>query len=372
MLNAPGGTPDYSAGAGCAGSAGCDTAAGGACGLGDCQTPCFPWYATISALVMTRDRANKFWTTFDTGDEARQLMNTQDISQDWRWGGELRLGRRFCCNEWAVEATYWTLDEFRGSASCRNTNPSDPNFPWVSTPLDPSYVYFDDPATGQASAWFNGAAEHRLWRSDEFHNIELNLIRNRIFCGACQPWNVDFSLGVRFFRFRERLIFGTLKQNYNWGEDGGIHEAYINDQVVNNLLGFQFGFNGEYCLFPCLKLFLTPKFGIYGNHIDGDYQMGLGDGVTRASQSRYPGVEFPVQSDKNCVSFLTQVDVGVDWQIAPHWDARIGYRVVAVTGVGLADNQIPQYMSDMPALADINHNGSLVLHGAFVGLTYNF
>ena len=46
--------------------------------------------------------------------------------------------------------------------------------------------------------------------------------------------------------------------------------------------------------------------------------------------------------------------------------------MVAVTGMGLADEQFPQYMNDIPDIQDVQHTGSLVLHGAFVGITYNF
>jgi hypothetical protein len=67
-----------------------------------------------------------------------------------------------------------------------------------------------------------------------------------------------------------------------------------------------------------------------------------------------------------------QIDVGVDWQLSRNWSARVGYRVVALTGVALADDQFPQYIVDMPEIAHIDSHSSLLLHGAFAGLTYNF
>ena len=42
---------------------------------------------------------------------------------------------------------------------------------------------------------------------------------------------------------------------------------------------------------------------------------------------------------------------------------------MAITGVGLADNQIPPYLNDIPAIQDIDRNGSLLVHGAFAGMT---
>jgi hypothetical protein len=38
----------------------------------------------------------------------------------------------------------------------------------------------------------------------------------------------------------------------------------------------------------------------------------------------------------------------------------------------LADDQFPQYIVDMPEIAHIDNHSSLLLHGAFAGLTYNF
>ena len=81
---------------------------------------------------------------------------------------------------------------------------------------------------------------------------------------------------------------------------------------------------------------------------------------------------YPVQSHCNELSVLTPDRRGVDWQITQCLSARLGYRLVAATGVGLADNQIPPYLNDIPAIQDIDRNGNLLLHGAFAGVTYCF
>ena len=64
-------------------------------------------------------------------------------------------------------------------------------------------------------------------------------------------------------------------------------------------------------------------------------------------------------------SFLTQVDLGLDWQITQHVSTQFGYRLVAITGMGLSDGQIPFFGNDTLAIAGIQHNDSLILHGAF-------
>jgi hypothetical protein len=69
---------------------------------------------------------------------------------------------------------------------------------------------------------------------------------------------------------------------------------------------------------------------------------------------------------------MTQVDLGLDWQFQPNWTLSAGYRVLVASGIGLADHQIPPYIVDIPEIADIDHNGQLVLHGVFAGLEWNY
>jgi hypothetical protein len=328
---------------------------GGGAGCDSC-----PWYASLSALVMTRDNGNKRGLSVESDYPSEVLMTTRDANPGWEWGGELVFGRRFCCNQWSLDVTYWTLCEFKGSAtgyfdSC------------VDSELDFSRVQFNGVS---ANDWFDYSTEHRLWRTDEVHNVELNLTRNHLL-GDCGPLSLDLTTGLRYFRFRERLVYGALAWDCAWGADGGADEAYLNDEVANNLIGFQIGCNAEWRVTPSLRVFVTPKIGIYDNYVQNKFSAYLGDG-TPATQDQFSGRSYPVSSSHNSFSVLSQIDLGLAWQIAPRWDARVGYRLMAVTGMGLAENQIPDNVADIPTIAGINSSGSLVLHGAFFGVAYCF
>jgi hypothetical protein len=335
----------------------------GGCGGGWAARSCCPWYASANALVMTRNDANRVWTSYEWGNEANQWCNTR-ISMRWKWGGEIRFGRRFCCDRWAVEATYWALEPFEGFSEC--THPNN-----LGTPLTVGNVLF---AGNPGTDYFDNAAGHRLWRRDEVQSVELNVVRNRVLFTSDLPWEVDWLLGVRYFRFEENLIFGSVANGFTWGQDPS-QEAYLNDLITNDLVGFQFGFDANYyCRRQAgWRLFVTPKFGIYHNHMEHEFRAYLGDG-TVATPDPASGITgtYPVRSSKDTVSFLSQIDVGAEWQFAQRWSARVGYRLVVVSGIGLADNQIPPYIVDIPELADIDFNGELILHGGFLGLTYNF
>jgi hypothetical protein len=344
-----------------------DQAACGACGDGcgcggygpDC---CCKWYATVDALVMGRGDARRVWTSFEDGVETNQLTNTQ-FGMPWGWGGEVTLGYRFCCCcvPYAIEATYWTTQP---SSNCEVTTVPGG---YVSTPLEVDPMTFGV-AGPPARDWFFGAQEQRLWRKDEFHNIEINLVRQQLpCCGSC--WDANWLVGFRYFRFQEDLTFGSLRGGATaWGENGGADEAYISDNITNNLFGVQLGFEVGYNVACGLRFFIEPKIGIYDNYLDGTFQARTGNGIDGVG----PYGSFPVHSTRNGLAFLSQIDLGAEWRFSQHWSARAGYRVLAITGTGLADDQIPQYIVDMPEIANIQHTSSLVLHGAFAGLTYCF
>jgi hypothetical protein len=220
---------------------------------------------------------------------------------------------------------------------------------------------------------FDNAEEHRLWRRDELHNFEINLVHGYFNDRDYSPWNVSWSLGVRYFRFEENLRFGSLAGGGTWGGNGGADEAYLDDNIKNNLFGFQLGCEARSNRWRNVNLFIAPSIGIYNNYIENRFQAYRGDGAV-ANPTAASGVtgSYPVESDKSVLSFLTQIDLGVNWQFTQRWSARIGYRVLAVTGMGLADHQIPHYVVDIPEIADIDANGTLILHGGFVGVTYNY
>jgi len=342
---------------------GCFGCGEGLCGedIGCCEGGCFPWYASLSALVLGRSYGRRVWTSYETADETNQLTHTQ-FGLAWKWGGEARFGRRFCvgCVPYALEGTYWTTEAFSGFRSTSLPGGT------VSTPLILSYVYFgSDPADN----WFQGAAEHRLWRQDEFHNFELNLIREQLAWGYDSPWDIGWSVGVRYFRFQDYLQFGSVIDGHEWGEAGGAYEAYLSDRATNNLIGAQFGFDAAFHLAETVRVFISPKVGIYGNCMESSFLAHTGDGINGSTP--FYG-NYPVHTFRTGLSFLTQIDVGADWNFARNWSARIGYRVVAATGMALADDQFPQYIVDIPDIEMMQHSSSLVLHGAFLGITYNF
>jgi hypothetical protein len=324
-----------------------------------------PWYASVSALVMGRSDSRRLWTSYEDGNLPNQIMNSQ-FPMEWKWGGEVRLGHRFCwdCVPCAIEGTYWTTQSFTGSQTATVDGGH------VSTTLDVDYITFRNQGVDeQAANWFFGADSQTLARRDEFHNVEINLVREQLAWACDSPWDIGWSCGIRYFRFQEDLRYSSLRAGYSPSDLSGT--AIFDDTATNNLVGFQIGFDAAYNVCNGLRLFVTPKVGIYDNMMESTFQAQLADGTKGVSQVYGPYDPAP-HGTKNSLSFLTQIDVGAEWQFTRNWSARAGYRIVAITGMALADDQFPQYMTDIPEMQNLQTNGSLILHGAFFGLTYNF
>lgn len=326
--------------------------------------PC--WYGSVAWLTLGRDNPNTLWTTYEDGNNANQLSTNVDL--EWGNGGEVTIGRTYSCGCWNLEATYWQLSPQEGEVSV--TNPNN-----VSTTFDFADVVYADAALAGLMPvdLFDGAAEHRVWRRSKVHDVELNMIRNRN-CGAdacMRTWDLDWSIGVRYFHFEEDWAFRSRALGGSWANPATI--GNLEDHISNSLVGFQFGLDVNYQCFRKVRLFFRPDFGIYNNRITNRFLAYRSDGQNFAPDpaSTVAG-SYPVHSSTDKISFLTELDLGLEWQFNPRWTMTAGYRVLVATGIGLAQNQVPPYIVDIPEIASIDDNGELVLHGAFVGLQFTY
>ena len=206
-------------------------------------------------------------------------------------------------------------------------------------------------------------------------NLEFNVART--LCGGeCNRFGVDFLVGIRWFRFQDGFLFGAERQNDGPTDPYAGDWLYLNDHITNDLVGVQAGFNAGYRFADCWKVFLRPEFGIYNNHMTLDYNVYAVSSTTgqqyQASSQTYANPNYPVHATTDGFAFLTQVDLGLDWQLTRHVSAQLGYRVVAVAGMGLSGSQIPFYGNDTQAISNIQHNDSLIVDGAFGGLTFTW
>ncbi len=374
MLNQPGpviGAPSVGnvpPSGGCMQEAGNCGSCGSVCGGGCCSR----WYASFDALYLTRNEPNRVYTSAEP--PANPVNQGYFNDFNWVWGGQGTVGYRFGCGcEWALEGTYWGTAE-----SNSDGGPGIPG-PYVS-PMTFGLTSILGTTGGSVTAinpngyqtannYTDGSQVNHTWRNYQAQDAELNLVRTVWGC-ECDRFNIDVLAGFRWFRFQDGLVFGAER-----GSDGTPYAndwLYLNDHITNDLYGGQIGCTASYRFADCWKVFVIPKVGVYDNHMTLDYNLyavnGAGQQFQGSSQT-YTNPNYPVHATSDGFSFLTQVDLGLDWQVMQHVSTQLGYRVVAVTGMGLSDSQIPFYGNDTQAIADIHHSDSLILHGAFGGFT---
>ena len=93
-----------------------------------------------------------------------------------------------------VHREHWeaALAEFDATATASVAGGS------VSTPLIVSDIEF---AGVNGTQYFDSAQQHRLWRRDRFHNIEVNLIRSQMLGMPGGQMNINWLGGMRYGQF---------------------------------------------------------------------------------------------------------------------------------------------------------------------------
>jgi hypothetical protein len=329
--------------------------------MGDCngcapccteRAPC--WYVSVIGLYMTRNKPDPYQMSFDTTNPVGELILNHDTLGDWEPGGEIRFGVYVGCRT-AVEFSYWTLNNFDQQKLAFDP----PGVGSLNTPFDFRSLEFG--AGNPVTDWYDNAEAHRVTRRDEIHNFELNVIRHGLVCSPCSPLQVSGLVGVRYFRFAEDFQFASADDNPVFGADPAT-EAYYDIDVQNNLYGVQLGGQATFNLTKRWSVYAAPRFGVFINDMDQSSRIYTGTGITA----------MEIHSDRQIISVLGQLDVGLNYQFACGWSAQAGYRIIGISGIALSDRQIPYLQDDLFGISDIDHASNLVLHGITAGVEYRY
>lgn len=345
-----------------------ELASSGCCDSCCCEPTCAHWFGGVAGLVMTRNRANPYWTSYETNNNPNQLMNTQNARADWVGGGQVSIGYGFCgaaapcgglnpcgCYGPGVLFTYWGLGQMDGFSEVTGTNN-------ISTPINLGFV---DIGGNPASDYFDNASNQRIWRNDRVNNFELNVLQGPVL-GTGRLTVVGLA-GLRYFRFDERLTYGSAINEF--GDNGGADEAYLRFRTANNLFGAQIGALLNYQVCPRVGVFFIPKVGIFGNQMNSRTTLESGNGIIGTIND--PGPQpFDIYGHKSDVSLLGELDFGLNYAILPNLWVFGGYRVLGINNLALADNQFLPYLADAQGYREIKQSGSLILHGGLFGMAF--
>jgi hypothetical protein len=69
---------------------------------------------------------------------------------------------------------------------------------------------------------------------------------------------------------------------------------------------------------------------------------------------------------------LGQLDLGARWMFSKHFSVNAGYRIMGAGGLATVEGNIPNDFADSYYPAKIETDGSLLLHGGYVGGEFRF
>jgi hypothetical protein len=367
-------------------------------------------FGGVGGLIMQAEDTDYQRLTYDSNMPTEALMTTQSAEIGPSGGFEVFFGRYFNCGRNAIMASYWSLLDNSAMASVMPGPGENLRSDLPFTTLGPggapaSMAGLTMPAQNVYD-WYDGAAAHRLRRSNSFNNLEVNLLGFGLggaaltgwgggccdpcgsACGTgcgnciggpnapltpsmCSRLRFTWLAGIRWFQFRDAMEYATSETDTMFGTSAD--DFYYRNYVTNDLVGFQVGGLGSFCVTRRISLFAGPKFGIYGNNISYDTYAGTTTTpATVVSSNAYNGMPYDLDASTCQLAFLGEFNTGIGIRLTRCWSAYAGYRAIGATGVATATGMIPMSFANVGAVTHIDNTDSLLLHGAFFGGAYNF
>ncbi|WP_164102053.1 hypothetical protein [Candidatus Laterigemmans baculatus] len=331
----------------------------------DVAGPIKSWFAGGSLLFLDFQDEGSLPLVIEDGMPPVTLLDADDVSPSSDVGFETFIGRYFGCGKYAATASYF---HFNPDEEERIINPMMP-VEAIHMPLD-------------------NAAAYRVRRDIDIHGLEFNFIsfgiggasRGGIVgdCGSCgvagcggmcrpmipacdNRFQWQFSHGLRWLQFRDSMqLAASMAAN---GYDAGDDDYFYDVETQNDLLGYQLGSRADYCISRRVNLYAGGKFGIYGNHVDYDYGW---------IDTSMPADNFRVGDDDTVLATLGELDLGIGVRLTDCWSVTGGYRLIGATNVATSVTAIT---ADPEGLEDgvlVSANDSLLIHGGYLGVQYNW
>ena len=303
----------------------------------------------VRGLVMMRDNATNQALTSNAASET--VLSTRDADMDTSGGVEITLGKTLEDKTQRIETVYWGLFT-RGDSAMTSDAASGLNTLLNISGL--SYNGFGNPL----SAVFNSSANQTLTRSFEYHNVEWNFTSDILID---DKQSIRLLTGFRYFKADDRFNLNIDDVAYSVTDD-------------NHLFGAQVGALWTKRKGSKLTYHIGVKTGVFFNAIDHRTKI---FGAAGHAFIEDPAImnwrdDFNEYSKKIDMSFLGQLELGFDYLLTPSCQLTAGYRVMGVTGMAFATDQIPASFAEAAEGQPVTADGSLIMHGAYIGLDWNF
>jgi opacity protein-like surface antigen len=193
-------------------------------------------------------------------------------------------------------------------------------------------------------------------------------------CGCCNgnagsPWGFGWLAGFRYINFTEDWLFTTDTTETVFDNDAT--ELNYAVDLDNNLIGFQMGGGISYCVTNALSAYATAKFGLYNNHIEQTQRVFGPLGNATINNGPFATSDYVIDAEDDDIAFVGQFDAGARWALNESWSINAGYRLVALSGVAIAETNVAQgNFQNVLGISDTQSTGSFIMHGVVLGATY--
>lgn len=329
------------------------------------------WYVSAAAVIMRPDGGGDLVASFDGG-TGQSVLTGDDVRGPAAAGVEVSLARWSAGSPLGIGFTYWGLYPATQSAEALGTD----TVGLLHTSFDfTGLSYSNGSVTGPLNDWFDDVVHQEIRRRQEWHNLELSFLGAR---GSFDPWGAGgkertgcgWLVGIRYIRLGDD--FELASDDVDTVFAGDVDEVTYDVRTQNDLLGLQVGGGANWRLRRNLNLYSIARIGLYGVHARQEQFLVGGNGLALVGSGPFAGEVYAVQSSSTNVALVGQLDVGGQWQFHPRFSAQLAYRLVGVEGVALVEDQIPSDFSNLAQARRLDNSGSLVLHGAFIGVTCSF
>lgn len=309
----------------------------------------------VNGLFFTRDSEDDIVLSQNG---AGDILRSTDANMNTMGGVEFNLSRRKC-NGNGHQFVYWGL--YPGEAFAEILGPGN-----AINAVGLANVNVL-PGPQNLQTFFNNADSNYTFRSNEFHNIEFNMLRNGGSYTTRHGRNGTFELlgGFRWFQFNEDWGMGAFSAA------GDPTAVEFGIEMENTLLGLQLGGRSDLELSDKWSTSITTKLGFFNNRVN--QTQGIATNTGAFAFRTTSGVDdYDYSSSKDDFSMLGELDMALNYRISNKSRLKFGYRVIGISGVALALDQIPNDFTLDAEINSINSNGNLILGGGYAGLEICF
>jgi len=186
-------------------------------------------------------------------------------------------------------------------------------------------------------------------------------------CGGASRFSTTCLVGVRYFRADDDFMFRSDFENVGAGTTGFISN---NIDVDNHLVGAQFGSNTTYRCGNSGRwaLHCNSVVGVYNNRSEvwNRFDSPLDD-------SRFVNngnADFNLRYEDDNVAVIGELRAGASYQYSCNWRLFGGYRLLGISGIAQAFDQIPTDYVSPNQVSYVDSSGSIFLHGLQGGVEF--